>query len=85
MDLDDVKWQKSSYTGNNGGNCVEVAHWRNSSYSGNNGGDCVEVAQSPRLIAVRDSKNPDGPKLFFSPGEWDAFLGGVKANEFERR
>jgi hypothetical protein len=36
------------------------------------------------LIAVRDSKNPDGPKLFFNPAEWDAFLNGVKASEFHR-
>ena len=38
-------WRKSSYSGDNGGNCIEVANvWRKSSYSGDNGGDCVEVA-----------------------------------------
>jgi hypothetical protein len=37
-------WRKSSYSGNNGGACVEVATWRKSTYSGNNGADCVEVA-----------------------------------------
>jgi hypothetical protein len=37
-------WRKSSYSGNNGTNCVEVTTWRKASYSGNNGGDCVEVA-----------------------------------------
>jgi Domain of unknown function (DUF397) len=39
-----VPWRNSSYSGNNGGNCVEVATWRKSSFSGNNGTDCVEVA-----------------------------------------
>ena len=38
-------WRKSSYSGNAGGDCVEVAHdWHKSSYSGNAGGECVEVA-----------------------------------------
>ncbi|MEU7691756.1 DUF397 domain-containing protein [Microbispora hainanensis] len=68
------------------------ARWRKSSYSGSNGGDCVEVAEidgdgpehkSGRLIAVRDSKDPDGPVLFFTPEEWKAFLLGVHAGEFE--
>ena len=37
-------WRKSSHSGNNGTNCVEVAAWRKSTFSGNNGGNCVEVA-----------------------------------------
>ncbi|MEW1545498.1 DUF397 domain-containing protein [Streptomyces tsukubensis] len=38
-------WFKSSYSGSQGGDCVEVAYeWRKSSYSGDEGGDCVEVA-----------------------------------------
>ncbi|WP_406287996.1 DUF397 domain-containing protein [Embleya sp. NBC_00896] len=36
-------WIKSSYSGSEGGDCVEVA-WRKSSHSGNEGGQCVEVA-----------------------------------------
>lgn len=60
------------------------AGWRKSSYSGGNGGQCVEVATSlPGLIAVRDSKHPDGPKLIFTPAEWHAFLAGVRDGEFE--
>ena len=42
--LNSAPWRKSSYSGNNGGNCVEVATWRKSSYSGNSGANCVEVA-----------------------------------------
>ncbi|GLX98801.1 DUF397 domain-containing protein [Herbidospora sp. NBRC 101105] len=51
--------------------------WRKSSRSG------VEVADNlPGIIAVRDSKNPHGPALVFTPGEWSAFLGAVKDGEF---
>jgi hypothetical protein len=50
------------------------ARWRKSSYSGTNGGDCVEVAAAlPAAVAVRDSKDPDGPKLIFTPEAWAAF------------
>ncbi|WP_189167255.1 DUF397 domain-containing protein, partial [Sphaerisporangium melleum] len=59
MDMSTVRWRKSSYSGNNGGDCVEVARWQKSSHTGDNGGNCVEVAPSPTLIAVRDSKRPD--------------------------
>ena len=42
--------------------------WRKSSYSGGNGGNCVEVAVLPDdSRAVRDSKDPDGPKLCSIP------------------
>jgi hypothetical protein len=59
------------------------ARWRKSSYSGTTGGNCVEVAQNlPGAVAVRDSKDPDGPKLAFGPDEWLAFTAGVKAGEF---
>ena len=53
--------------------------WRKASYSGSNGGGCVEVASTPgTAIAVRDSKDPDGPRLAFTPDDWRAFLGQVK-------
>ena len=59
------------------------AEWQKSSYSGVNG-NCVEVARNlPGVVAVRDSKNPDGPALAFSPAEWRAFAVGVAAGEFE--
>lgn len=64
---------------------ADVTHavWRKSSYSSGNGGACVEVARNlPGLIAVRDSKNPEGPALVFAPQEWRAFLDGVRADEF---
>ena len=75
MDLTGARWRKSSYSGTNGGACVEVAEvWRKSSYSGGNGGNCVEVARTrPAAIAVRDSKDPDGPNLIFTPEAWATF------------
>ena len=82
MDLTGVSWRKSSYSGGNGGNCVEVAEvWRKSSYSAGNGGACVEVARTlPAAIAVRDSKNPDGPKLIFTKADWAAFTTAIRAS-----
>jgi hypothetical protein len=53
--------------------------WRKASYSSGNGGDCVEVASAPRAVAVRDSKDPEGPKLAFAPGRWQQFTRRVKA------
>jgi len=53
-------------------------HWRKSSYSSNQG-NCVEVATgAPGVVAVRDSKDPDGPTLVFTPAEWRSFAAGVK-------
>jgi len=60
------------------------AEWRKSSWSGGNGGDCVEVARNLLgIVAVRDSKDPGGPKLVFTPDEWRAFAAGVTAGEFD--
>ncbi|KNE81942.1 MULTISPECIES: DUF397 domain-containing protein [Streptomyces] len=48
--------------------------WTKSSHSSNDGPDCVEVAAIPGSILVRDSKNPQGPRLSFAPGTWTSFL-----------
>ena len=53
--------------------------WIKSSYSGGNGA-CVEVrSPAPSLVAVRDSKDPEGPSLAFSPEAWTAFVAAVNA------
>lgn len=63
---------------------LSKASWRKASFSGDNGGNCVEVAElADRSVAVRDSKDPDGPKLLFTEAEWKAFVSGVKADEFD--
>lgn len=43
---------------------------------------CVEVAFVGGGVAVRDSKNEDGPVLLFTQQEWDAFVTGAKDGEF---
>jgi hypothetical protein len=61
---------------------LDAAEWRKSSASGDTG-QCVEVATNlPGRIAIRDSKNPQGPVLIFTPGEWKAFLQGANQGEF---
>jgi hypothetical protein len=69
--------------------------WRKSPYS-TNGGDCVEIAVSTggqhaagpkpgtqKLYMIRDSKDPDGPRLYFTPAEWHAFTRGMKDGAFD--
>ncbi|MFD7920685.1 DUF397 domain-containing protein [Streptomyces sp. NPDC059740] len=53
--------------------------WRKSSYSGGNGA-CVELAvPGAGAIAIRDSKNPDGPRLAFADATWGVFVREIGA------
>ncbi|HTT51712.1 MAG TPA: DUF397 domain-containing protein [Streptosporangiaceae bacterium] len=68
MDLTGAAWRKSSHS--------DVA--------------CVEIAVVPGskegsdyVITMRDSKDPDGPVLTFTPDEWEAFTLGVQDGEFD--
>ncbi|MFC8917609.1 DUF397 domain-containing protein [Streptomyces sp. NPDC057116] len=74
-----LDWFKSSYSSEQGGDCVEVAFaWTKSSYSSEQGGNCVEVALHPLTIHVRDSKDVTRPALTLSPAAWAAFLGDLR-------
>jgi hypothetical protein len=65
------------------GHNIDNLIWRKSSYSGSNGGNCVEVADNlPAAVAVRDSKDPDGTVLAFTPDEWRAFTVAINGGEF---
>ncbi|MFD3945654.1 DUF397 domain-containing protein [Streptomyces sp. NPDC058579] len=77
MSAAELSWFKSSYSGSEGGNCLEVAYnWRKSSYSSDEGGNCVEVAAHPAAIHVRDSKLAEGSPVFsVSPTAWADFAG----------
>jgi hypothetical protein len=70
MDLTGAAWRKSSLSGGNGGACVEVAIVPGGTDSG--GG----------AVALRDSKNPSGPALLFSPDEWREFTSAIRRGEF---
>jgi hypothetical protein len=59
------------------------AIWRRSTRSGPYSDNCVEVAFVDGAIAMRDSKNPSGSVLIFTPSEWDAFVEGAKDGEFD--
>ncbi|MFE1762904.1 DUF397 domain-containing protein [Streptomyces angustmyceticus] len=75
VNASELKWTKSSYSGQGNGNeCVEVV-WQKSSYSGDSdSNECVEVAAVQGTIHIRDSKNPHGPQLHLQPSAWADFV-----------
>ncbi|MFF4304268.1 DUF397 domain-containing protein [Streptomyces sp. NPDC001601] len=82
IDLSGITWRKSSYSNQDGGECVEVSDdllrttsWRRSSHSNQDGGQCLEVAADvPSLVPVRDSKDPSRGTLLFEVSAWAAFV-----------
>jgi hypothetical protein len=63
----------------------DCRQWRKSSYSGGHGGDCVEVASAEGGVAVRDSKDQNGPVLLVTAAQWAGFRKAVLAHHAERR
>jgi hypothetical protein len=60
---------------------ISKAAWRKSSYSGG-AQSCIEVADGlPGTVAVRDSKDPDGPALILTPAVWRALARQVRDGE----
>lgn len=67
-ELGGAVWKKSSYSGNEAGQCVELA--------------ALTAAPFAGMRAIRDSKNPDGPALVFPEGSVADFLADVRAGKF---
>jgi uncharacterized protein DUF397 len=67
---------------------TESPRWFKSSYSGG-GGACVEIAANLAatrgIVPVRDSKNPNGPRLGFRTATWSSFVTAVRDNELTAR
>lgn len=63
---------------------LTVARWVKSRLS-NPSGNCVEIAEllDGAAIAVRNSRDPDGPALIFTRAEIDAFVRGAAAGDFD--
>ncbi|MFF0818921.1 DUF397 domain-containing protein [Micromonospora haikouensis] len=58
---------------------LSSTNWKKSTRSNTAGGECVEVADNlTGVVAVRDSKDPSGPVLAFSPQTWRAFVEHTK-------
>ncbi|MGW6575052.1 DUF397 domain-containing protein [Streptomyces sp. NPDC054945] len=67
-DLSTAIWHKSSYSGGDGGECLEMATWPRSTHSRARGGDTVPV---------RDSKQPEGPHVVFHAQAWARFVAAL--------
>ncbi|MFH8488306.1 DUF397 domain-containing protein [Streptomyces longisporoflavus] len=83
---DQLAWFKSSYSDDQGGNCVEVAlEWRKSSYSDSQGGNCLEIATRPHTIHIRDSKlGESGPTFTVPATAWAQFTAELRDAGSER-
>ncbi|MDI3409260.1 DUF397 domain-containing protein [Streptomyces cavernicola] len=60
-----MNWFKSSYSSDEGGNCLEVAYEQ-------------QELSTATAVHIRDSKNPGGPILTVDPATWDAFVGAQR-------
>ncbi|GAA2149902.1 DUF397 domain-containing protein [Actinomadura napierensis] len=63
---------------------LSFSHWRKSSHSDSSGGDCVEVGETTSGVALRDSKDPGGPKLAFGRGAFGALVSEIRAGRYDR-
>ncbi|WP_202125756.1 DUF397 domain-containing protein [Actinomadura physcomitrii] len=77
MRASSIVWRKSSRSTAQADNCIEVASmprselaWRKTRRSNESGDNCVEVADGTGVVAVRDSKDPDGPMLVLNRDEF---------------
>ncbi len=66
-ELAGIRWQKSSRSQSDNGQCVEVG----------------PLADGSGRIAVRHSRHPEGSVIVYTRAEWDAFLAGARDGEFD--
>ena len=57
---------------------LSTVKWRKASRSSSNGGNCVELARIADTVAIRDSKDPEGPKLLLTPRSLRALTQAIK-------
>ncbi|MER7544653.1 DUF397 domain-containing protein [Actinomadura sp.] len=61
-----------------------MIRWRKSSHSQGGGqGECVEVSTDTSIRLIRDSKDPEGPRLALEPGELAALVNRIKAGDLD--
>jgi hypothetical protein len=61
---------------------LSAATWRKSTRSSGGGSNCVEIAQLPGLIAIRDSKNPEGRDLIVSHTAFQELVADIRQGIF---
>ncbi|MEU6748909.1 DUF397 domain-containing protein [Spirillospora sp. NPDC046719] len=79
-----ASWVKSSRSGSEGGTCVEAGSWQKSTHSDSSGGACVEVGEMTSGVALRDSKDPEGPKLAFGRGAFGVLVSDIRAGRYDK-
>lgn len=62
---------------------LSSATWRKSARSDSSGGDCVEVAGVASVVAVRDSKDPDGPRLVVGRDAFGALARDIRSGRYD--
>lgn len=62
---------------------LSAVSWRKSSYSTGGGQNCVEVAELPGAVAIRDSKDPDGPAHVFAAGAFATLIRRTQRGELD--
>ena len=62
---------------------LSTANWRKSSFSAGGSDNCVEVAVLPRVVAIRDSKDPHGPVHLLRPAAFRDLITRIKRGDFD--